>query len=122
MPKKKERLQEAAKKAVDALVEEVIEERVSGENRVPGKVVHGTKTPWTRADMDKAYGICEFTPDETIPVTVNGQMYQLIAGVGMIAPTIIRDTYLEHIRRNRRVGQGLEQRGVTKESYGGALS
>ena len=61
--------------------------------RIPGQVVRGQKTTWTRHDMDRIYGVCEFTPEETLPITINGIRYQCIAGVTMLCPTIIQQNY-----------------------------
>jgi len=70
----------------------------------PGQTIHGSKVPWTRQDVEKAFPICAFVPDETIPVTYNGVMYQLIAGVECLVPTIIRDIYQDY--RRAKVGFG----------------
>jgi len=56
----------------------------------------GLKVAYSRKDLDRIYGICGFVPEETLPVTVHGVRYQLITGVPMMCPTIIRDTYLRH--------------------------
>jgi len=79
------------------------------EPRVPGKVVHGQKTPWTLKDIeearadngDLAFPLCEFTPEDTVKVTWNGVMVQFIAGVSQLMPTCFRDQYLETKRRTR---------------------
>ncbi len=116
--KKKEQILEETREAVKQLVEDVVEETTSG--RVPGKVVKGLKTPWMAKDIEKVFPLCEFTPEETIPVTYNGVKYQLFAGVSMATPTIIRDIYLEHRRKMRRIGAELVGRGI--EVAAGALN
>ena len=77
----------------------------------PGQIQAGRKKIYTRKDLDRLYGICEFTPDETIPVTFQGVRYQLLAGVTMSAPTIIRDIYENHKRELRRVGMTKSETG-----------
>ena len=113
MPKKtKKELRMAAQKAVSAFVKETVREEVDEvTERVPGKVVRGVKTTWTRRDMDEIYGVCSFTPYHTMPVTVNGQRYQLLSDVEMTVPTIIRDTYLGSLKRQRLGGKGLAESG-----------
>ena len=116
--KKKEQIRQEAQDAIAQLVDEAIEE-TTGE-RVPGKIVKGLKTPWTAKDIERVFPLCEFTPEETIPVTYQGVKYQLFSGVSMVTPTIIRDIYLEHRRKMRRVGSELAGRGV--EIAAGALN
>lgn len=73
----------------------------------PGTIKNKYKVPWTRKQLDEAYGLCYFTPEETMPVTVSGIRFQLIAGVEMQCPTIVRDTYKDYRRRTMRAGQTL---------------
>ena len=75
--------------------------------RKPGMVIRGNKVPWTRKAQDEVYGVCEFVPDETLPVTVNGVGYQLLAGVPMMCPTIVRDIYYRSKRGARDAARAL---------------
>ena len=52
--------------------------------------------------MERLYPMVELTPDENIPVTVNGVRYDLFADKPCKVPSIIRDTYIEHRRLNRQ--------------------
>lgn len=119
--KTKAQLQEKAQAAVAELVEKVVEEQESNQDRVPGKVIRGVKTPWTVKDMDKVYGVITFTPEETIPVTVSGIKFQLFDGVEITCPAIVKATYDDYRRKTRRIGHDLASRGIVKIG-GGALS
>ena len=79
--------------------------------RKPGQIIQGRKTIYTRRDLDNIYGLCEFTPDETIKVTVQGVPFQLIVGVSMIAPTIVKDIYEQHKKELRNAGKGFSESG-----------
>lgn len=120
MPKRTADIEAAAKKIVSELVEATVAKEEEKGERIPGKIVNGRKTIWTQKDIEARFPICEFTPDETIPVIYNGIRYQLIADVSMVAPTIIRDIYLEHRRKMRQIGKGLV--GVTVYPGAGALT
>ncbi len=119
--KTKRQLQEAAQVAVSELVEKVAEEQESNQDRVPGKVIRGVKTPWTVKEMDKAYGIITFTPEETIPITVSGIKFQLFADREITCPSIVKWTYDDYRKRTRGIGRDLAGRGIVKMG-GGALS
>ena len=73
--------------------------------------VSGHKIPYTRKHLDEIYGVCEFVPEETIPVTAHGVRYQLLTGVLMSAPTIVRDIYLRHREIMRKAASGLPDGG-----------
>jgi len=68
--------------------------------RMPGRVVRGNKTPWTHDDLVKVFGVCEFTPDETMHWTTHGVVYQLFAGVSMAVPQCVK---IEYDRRRRTI-------------------
>ena len=103
---------EKAQAAVSELVEKVAEEEESNQDRIPGKVIRGVKTPWTVKEMDKAYGITTFTPEETIPMTISGIKFQLFEGIEMTCPTIVKVEYDNYRRRIRRIGRDLVGRGI----------
>ena len=90
--------EEVLEEVAQSIEQEAIEAK---EERVPGKVVHGQKTPWTLKDIEKIFPVCEFTPDTTVNITWNGVSKQLIAGVSQLMPTCFRDLYLETKRRER---------------------
>lgn len=92
------------------------------QGRVPGKVVDGTKTPWQRSDVEKAFPEkVRFVPDETIPVTYNGVRYQLIADVECLVPSCIKAIYDDYKRRKRAVGKSLASLGIDTMAGAGAL-
>lgn len=123
MPKTKRQIQEAAKEAVNQLVETtILEQEEESAERIPGRVIKGTKTPWTRKDVDNAFPLCTFTPDETLPVTYNGVRYQLISGLEMLAPSIIRDIYLDSRKRRMEAAKNMRMLGVTVDPGVGALT
>ena len=93
--------------AVAKVFEEVLAEEQVPAGRKPGQEIHGTKTPWTDADLVRIHGICEFTPEETTPVTVNGVRYQLVSGVSMVVPKIVRDVYTQSRRERAAAGKSL---------------
>lgn len=71
----------------------------------PGTVVDSgkpsaRKIPWTLKDMEK-YPKRVFTPEETVPVTVHGLKYQLIADQEITVPSIVYDIYMEHRKSMR---------------------
>ena len=118
--KTKRQILENAQEAVQELIEKVAEEVESNQERIPGKAIKGVKTPWTVRDMDKAYGITTFTPEETIPVTVNGIKFQLFDGIEITCPSIVKATYDNYRRQTRRIGRDLVGRGIERMG-GGAL-
>lgn len=92
------------------------------EERVPGKVVRGQKTPWTLKDIEDVFPVCEFTPDDTVKVTWNGVMLQFITGVSQLMPTCFRDQYLETKRRTRAIKPIMVSTGkINIEPGAGAL-
>ena len=103
---------EAAKIAIAKVAEDAIAQAEAKEERLPGKLVNGQKTPWTYKDQERVYGICTFTPEETIPVTISGVTVQLIADVQITCPCCFRDIYLEHRRKMRQTGRSLAAMGV----------
>ncbi len=76
--------------------------------RVPGQTITDDKgrkqgkVPWTMKAIENIFGLCEYTPDETCPVTWNGVSIQCIRGVSQLMPTCFRDILLD---RKRRMGQ-----------------
>ena len=110
-----------AKEVVEELLDAVVKEREEIEGqRIPGRVIRGAKTPWTRRDVDNVFPPVTFIPEETIPVTYNGVRYQLFSDVEMTVPSIIRDIYVEHRRRARQsVTQSLASIGVDILGQGG---
>ncbi len=110
--KTKAELQKTAQIAVAELAEKVAEEQDANQDRIPGKVIRGVKTPWTVKDMDKAYGIVTFTPDETIPITVSGIKFQLFDGMEITCPGIVKVVYDDYRRRTKRIGSDLAGRGI----------
>ncbi len=112
-------VKEKARELVQKLVDEVTDEVESEGERVPGKVVRGNKTSWTDADLVKVHGLATFTPEETIPVTINGVRYQLFDGYEMTVPKIVKQIYDEHRKRQRNIGAGLAALGIKKEGEGG---
>ena len=124
MPKTKRQIAEEAKGIVADLLEKEVEELAEPRRMRPGEVNRGgVKTPWTMKDLDEAYGVCEFTPDETIPVTVSGITLYLFDGVGMVAPTCFRDVWLKtrEARRGKVTLRSLQSMGIIKEDYPGSL-
>ena len=97
------------------------ESKPSPSDRTPGQIINGMKVPYTRHDLDRIYGIVEFTPDDTIPVTVQGIRYQLFAGVTMSAPKIIQKTYEDYKRQLRKGSDALRNLGVSVDAGAGAL-
>jgi hypothetical protein len=94
--------------------EETAEEQiVETKERVPGQVVGGLKTSWTRKDIETRFPIVEFLSEENIVITWNGVPYQLLQGATHYLPSVIRDAYLNH-RRELRTSKTLpEDRGFT---------
>ena len=114
--KSREKIREEAKEKVVELIDSVVKEQEEIQaTRIPGRVVRGTKTPWTRGDVDRAFPPVTFTPEETIPVTYNGVRYLLIADVECCVPSCIKDIYDNHRKAVRR---GTHIPGVTV--WGGA--
>jgi len=107
-----------AKEVLAEIVEEAVKEQEEIGERVPGKVVRGIKTPWTRADVDKIFPIVSLIPEQTIRVTYNGVSYQLIQDLEMVVPSVIRDIYNNS---RKRVRQGTQIPGVFVEGGAGGL-
>lgn len=70
-------------------------EEGSGE-RMPGKIVMGTKTAWTFRDMCERFPIVSFIPDETIPLTWQGVRVQALSGIEMHVPRPFYELYNRH--------------------------
>ena len=111
---------EEAQEVLDRAVREA-ESKPSPSDRTPGLIINGMKVPYTRHDLDRIYGIVEFTPDDTIPVTVQGIRYQLFAGVTMSAPKIIQKTYEDYKRQLRKGSDALRNLGVSVDAGAGPL-
>ena len=91
----------AAEILMDAALKVSAEIKSTPLERQPGRVVHGLKTPWTHQDLVKAYGVMTFTPDDTMPITISGVIYQLIAGREMHVPKKVYDRYREVKQQQR---------------------
>lgn len=65
--------------------------------RVPGQIVGIAKTAFTLADWEKVSGIAEFSPEETVMITLNGISRQFLAGVTGLYPKAFIDVY--HARK-----------------------
>lgn len=118
--KTKAQILEKAQEAVSELIEKVAEEEESKQDRIPGKVVRGVKTPWTVKDMDRTYGITTFTPEETIPITISGIKFQLFDGIEITCPAIVKIEYDNYRRKMRRIGRDLVGKGI-QQMGGGPL-
>ena len=101
--------------------EKLAESKPSPSDRTPGLIINGMKVPYTRHDLDRIYGIVEFTPDDTIPVTVQGIKYQLYAGVTMSAPKIIQKTYEDYKRQLRKGMDAVRALCVSVDAGAGPL-
>lgn len=68
-----------------------------GEYIVVGKDRLGTeeirKRPWTRGEIDATYPKVTFTPRFSVPVTVNGHTWNLVANVDATVPSVVKDRY-----------------------------
>lgn len=81
-------------------------EKAIGVEPRPGTVVDNGKptahkVPWKFSDMEKMYPSVTFTPEETIPITVHGLKYQLIADQPISVPSIVKDIYDDHRKAGR---------------------
>ena len=108
-----------ARTAVEAteIIEEIkqelepqVKEEASGE-RVPGKIVHGMKTPWTYSDLCKVFPIVTFTPDESMPLTWGGVRVQALQDIEMHVPRCFRDIYLANKQGSRISAKTLPESG-----------
>lgn len=102
--KSKSKLREAVHEAMEEVVAE--EEEALLADRKPGQILDRTKltarkVPWTRRDITGGYPAVTFTPEETIPITVHGQRWQLISDQVITVPSIIKEIYDEHRRAIR---------------------
>jgi len=70
-----------------------------GSHIVDDKGVKRGKVPWTLRKCEAVFGIVEYTPDETLPVTWNGISIQCLRGVSQLMPACHRDILLERKRR-----------------------
>lgn len=125
MPKTKEQKVKEAEEALRVLSQDVEDELPLDHRFKPGEYNPRTraKTPWTYKDLEQAYGIHEFTPDETIGVTVSGIRVQLLDNVTMTAPKCFYDIWMRsrNARRGRDTERTLRALGIDRESYGGEL-
>ena len=100
----KSKLRDAVREVIEEIVVE--EEEVAAEGLRPGMIVDrgkpsARKVPWTEKAMRETYLEVTFTPEETVPVTVNGVRFQLISDRPATVPSVVRDIYDEH-RKARR--------------------
>jgi len=94
-----------AKEAIDMAIDAEEEVQVPP-GLLPGeKFGHGLarqKKQYTPSDIAEQYPEVEFTPEETIPVTVHGVRYQLRQDVAIKVPSIVKDVYDESRRERRK--------------------
>ena len=80
---------------------------VPGGALLPGTILNRglpteSKVHWTRRAIEETYGKVTFTPNETIPVCVNGVTYQLSADREITVPSIVKDVYDQHRAATRQ--------------------
>ena len=96
---------EEVKEALGEVREELEAAQPQARDRVPGAIIAGYKTIYTRTDLDRVYGITTFTPQKTIPVTLQGQLYQLLEGIEITCPKGVQVIYERHLERERQAGR-----------------
>lgn len=109
MTTSKSKFKEEVKKAMEEVAEEVIEEVASEsmQDKPPGTIVDrgkpsARKVPWTRGYLKTAFPQVTFVPEETIPITVQGITFQLIADQEVTVPSVVRGIYDDHRKAMRR--------------------
>ena len=95
----KERVREAVEQIVEEATKKVLDDE---EGDYPGKIRGMNKTAWTDADLVRVHGLVTFTPEETIPITINGIRYQLIGDIEITVPRIVKIEYDSYRRKMRR--------------------
>lgn len=111
MPKTKRQVSEQTRDRAIELIEEMAQDVTEeSQDRQPGsKVRQGRglklKVPWTRADVERRFPKVEFTPGETLGVSFQGNRWQLLAGIRMVAPEPIYRQYMEYCERTSKAGQ-----------------
>ncbi len=121
MPRKKrEEVIQTVRKAMAELAEQTMVEAESTEPLKPGAhLPRGIgKVPWTMKDLEKAYGVVEWTPQMTCPITVSGIQLYAFSGVSWLTPTCFKDVHDESLKRMRNVGKSLVGRGVERGALG----
>jgi len=68
----------------------------AGKNERGDPIIY--KKRWARGDMERMYPRVTFTPQWSVPVTVNGITYSLESGVETTVPSIIKDVYESRMR------------------------
>ena len=95
-------------------------ERLPGSHIYSGAGKLSGKVPWTHKKCEEAFGIVEYTPDETLPVTYNGVRVMCFAGLPMLMPGCHK-AILERRKQKKQSGQrgnrdlqriGVEDMGV----------
>lgn len=120
MPRqRREKLIAKAQEALSPVIERAIEEELKNQERIPGRVVNGQKTPFTDADLVAIHGITTFIPEETVMVSCNGVRYQLFADREMTVPKNIYNQYTEYRRRKRQSVRNLAALGIESLGAGG---
>ena len=81
----------ATVQAVAEEIAELAEGRTEQEaNLKAGTIIGDRKIPYTRKDLDEIYGTTEFIPDETIPITLQGIRFQMVAGRETCVPKEVK--------------------------------
>ena len=106
---------EKLKQAVEDVLQEVVKEDAT--ERIPGMILDAGKLtthklPYKRSDLERIYPMLTFTPEETIPITLQGITYQLEADKPITVPSAIKDIY-DNYRKSRR-----QSAGVLMTAYG----
>lgn len=99
---------EQIKQDIQDFAKEAVEELPVG-NQAPGTIIDrnkltARKAPWTLHSLKDFYGEVTFTPEETMPVTVNGVRVVLEADKPFTGPACFQGVY-EECRRLRRLPQ-----------------
>lgn len=89
--------------------------------RVPGLIKEGKKTPWTKRDVENAFPLVTFVPQENCPVCFNGVNFYLRAGVEVNVPRVFVDIYNQHLKALREQHKDLAGLGINVEAGAGAL-
>ena len=100
-----DKLKEKVKGVLAEVIDEAVEEEVA--ERRPGMKIRGQKIPWSRRDVEEAFPPVTFIPDETIRVTWNGIVYQLIADQEVTVPSCIKTVYDDSKLRRRQSARGV---------------
>jgi len=98
-----------------AEAEKVVEAQPT--ERVPGSTVQGVKVTYNMSDLKEIYGLCSFTPMETLPLNCQGVRLQAIAGVELVdVPICFKTIYENHMREQIAAGKMSHLEGMGFES------